>query len=337
MVPVPGDYTLQVRAKDLWGNVGEPVKVEFTIKAPFTQTTIFYVLLVVIGLILIYLIVRFRERQLHRENQILEEKVRERTAEIEAQKEEITSSIEYASRIQMAMLPEKDNFKTVFPDYFMIFKPRDIVSGDFYWIGESEKSVLFTVADCTGHGVPGAFMSTLGISTLNEIIANTDNLKANLILNLLREKIKTSLHQTGREGEAADGMDMAFCIMDKNRKKLQFSGAYNSLFIYQNGVFKEYKGDRMPIGIHYGEKSSFTNFEISIKKGDTIYIFSDGISDQFGGPCGSKYKISNLKRLLGRIHKKPMAAQRDIIEKEFETWKGSSEQVDDITMIGIRF
>ncbi len=204
---------------------------------------------------------------LQKENMILEEKVQERTAEIEAQKEEITSSIAYASRIQMAMLPEADHFKKFFADHFIIFKPRDIVSGDFYWIGECEKRFYFTVADCTGHGVPGAFMSTLGISSLNEIIINNVDLKANTVLNLLREKIKTSLHQTGKEGEAADGMDIAFCVLDKKRKTLQYSGAYNPLFIFRKGVFTEYKGDRMPIGIYYGEKDEFTNYEISAKQG----------------------------------------------------------------------
>ena len=336
MVPVPGDYTLQVRAKDLWGNIGDPVSVKFTIKAPFTKTTIFYVLTGFVILMLLFLIARFRVQQLSRKNLILEEKVRERTAEIEAQKEEITSSIEYASRIQMAMLPMDEHFKTHFSDYFIIFKPRDIVSGDFYWIGETAKNLFFTVADCTGHGVPGAFMSTLGISTLNEIITNNDDLHANTILNLLREKIKTSLHQTGKEGEAADGMDLAFCVMNKKKKTLQYSGAYNPLFIFQGKELKEFKADRMPIGIYYGEKKSFTNYEISLKEGDTLYIFSDGLSDQFGGPNGSKYKISNFKKLLTKIHNKQMSDQRSIILKEFEKWKGCEEQVDDITMIGLR-
>jgi len=336
MVPMPGEYTLRARAKDLWGNIGEPVSVKFTIKAPFTQTTIFYLLVGSVVLTLLFLFVRFREQQLHKENEILEGKVRERTAEIEAQKEEITASIEYASRIQMAMLPMNDHFKTCFSDYFIIFKPRDIVSGDFYWIGEGDKNVYLTVADCTGHGVPGAFMSTLGISTLNEIIANNDDLKANAILDLLREKIKTSLHQTGREGEAADGLDLAFCVFNKNKKMLQYSGAYNPLFIFQDNEFKEYKADRMPIGIYYGEKKAFSNYEINIKKGDTIYIFSDGLSDQFGGPDGSKYKISNLKKLLAKINTRPMTEQQSVIEKEFEEWRGSADQVDDITIIGIR-
>jgi serine phosphatase RsbU (regulator of sigma subunit) len=336
MVPVAGEFTLQVRAKDLWGNIGKPESVKFTIKAPFTETTIFYILTISVILLFLFIIVRFRERQLHNKNELLEEKVKERTAEIEEQKQEITSSIEYASRIQMAMLPVDDHFKTFFSDFFIIFKPRDIVSGDFYWIGEDDKHIFFTVADCTGHGVPGAFMSTLGISTLNEIITNNDDLQANTVLNLLREKIKTSLHQTGKEGEAADGMDVSLCVLHKNRKTLQFSGAYNPLFIFQGGEFKEYKADRMPIGIYYGKMEAFTNYEINLRKGDTVYIFSDGFADQFGGPDGGKYKKSNLKKLLTEIYYKPMDEQRSIIENEFKMWKGSADQVDDITIIGVR-
>lgn len=236
----------------------------------------------------------------------------------------------------MAMLPVDDLFKNAFSDHFILFKPRDIVSGDFYWLGEDEKHFFFTVADCTGHGVPGAFMSTMGISTLNEIITNRSDLQANTVLNLLREKTKNSLHQTGKEGEASDGMDVAFCILHKNKKTLEYSGAYNPMFIFQGGEFKEYKADRMPIGIYYGEKESFTNYEINIQPGDSIYIFSDGLADQFGGPAGTKYKKSNIKKLLSEIYYLPMSEQKQIIEKEFYKWKDKVDQVDDITMIGIR-
>jgi serine phosphatase RsbU (regulator of sigma subunit) len=332
----PGKYVLQVKAKDIWGNISEPKIVGFTIEAPFTQTTYFYIIVIGIALMVIIGVIRFRERQLKKDKRVLETRVMERTAKIEAQKQEITSSIEYASRIQRAMLPEVHHFKKSFSDYFIIFKPRDIVSGDFYWIGESDNHIFFTVADCTGHGVPGAFMSSLGISSLDEIITNNDNLKASAILNLLREKIKTSLHQTGKEGEATDGMDVAFCIFHKNGKKLEYSGAFNPLFIFRDGEFMEYRADRMPIGIYYGEKESFTNYEIDILKGDTIYIFSDGFADQFGGPKGSKYMKYNLKKLLTEINSKSMDEQRFILENEFENWKGSANQIDDVTILGIR-
>lgn len=332
----PGDYVLSIRAKDVWGNISQPQSVTFTVKPPFTRTLLFYLLTGVLLLGIIITIIRFRERQLVNKNRILEQKVRERTAEIEARKEEITASIAYASRIQRAMLPMEALFRESFSDYFIFFKPRDMVSGDFYWIGEDSKSIFFTVADCTGHGVPGAFMSTMGISTLNEIIANNQNLKANTVLDLLREKTKRSLHQTGKEGEATDGMDIAFCVLDKKKNILQYAGAYNPLFISQKGEIKEYKADRMPIGIHYGEESAFTNYVINLTKGDTIYLFSDGFTDQFGGPEGEKYKKSNLKKLLSEIYYRPMVEQRNILEAELEKWKGDADQIDDITIIGVR-
>ncbi|MCU0460538.1 MAG: SpoIIE family protein phosphatase [Bacteroidales bacterium] len=332
----PGDYTLRVRAKDLWGNIGDPVSLEFTIRAPFTKTLFFYLLIGIAALALMVLIIRFREKALQQTNRILEQKVKERTAEIEAQKEEITASIEYAGRIQRAMLPVEDHFKESFSDYFIMFKPRDIVSGDFYWIGMDDKAIFFTVSDCTGHGVPGAFMSTMGISTLNEIIANNRDLQANTVLNLLREKTMHALHQTGKEGEAADGMDIAFCILNKNRRTLQFSGAFNPLIIFQGGEFKEYRADRMPIGIHYGDEKSFTNYVIPVTRGDTLYIFSDGFTDQFGGPDGVKYKMANFRNLLKEIYYRPMIEQRNILESEFQKWRGNMDQVDDITIIGIR-
>lgn len=335
-VSKPGEYVLQVRAKDLWGNISEPHSVKFTIKAPLTKTPGFYVLSGLLLLSLVVLIIRFREKQLVIKNRLLEDKVRERTFEIESQKHEITSSIEYAGRIQMAMLPEEDHFRETFTDYFIIFKPRDIVSGDFYWIGEDSKSIFFTVADCTGHGVPGAFMSTMGISTLNEIIANNRNLSANKVLNLLRKKTMTALHQRGKIGEAADGMDIAFCVLDKNRTKLQYSGAFNPLFIFQGGELKEYKADRMPIGIHYGREIPFTNYVINVARGDTLYIFSDGYTSQFGGPEGSKFKKHNLRKLLSEIYYRPMIEQQNILLKEFERWKGTADQIDDVTILGIR-
>jgi serine phosphatase RsbU (regulator of sigma subunit)/ligand-binding sensor domain-containing protein len=335
-IPRQGEYVLKVRARDFWGNISESQSIRFTIRAPFTRTLIFYILAGFATFLVIGLVFRVREKQLHYQNRILEDKVKERTAEIEAQKEEITASIEYASRIQMAMLPMEDYFEKSFSDYFIFFKPRDIVSGDFYWIAENDKSIFFTVADCTGHGVPGAFMSTMGISTLNEIVSNNRNLKANTILNILRSKIMGVLHQTGKEGEAADGMDISLCVMNKEMTILEYSGAYNPLFIFQRGELKEYKANRMPIGIHYGEEVSFTNYEINVSKGDTIYLFSDGFSDQFGGSEGTKYKKSNLKKLLSEIYYRPMVEQRNIIDTELANWKGTGDQIDDITIIGVR-
>jgi serine phosphatase RsbU (regulator of sigma subunit) len=354
-----GKYKLNVRAKDIWGNRSDIKTLQFTIKPPFTESTWFYVLILAALITLFIIISKIRERKLINDKKVLEQKVKERTIEIREkaqkietqrdeimgqrdeiieQKKEITDSINYASRIQNAVLPLKDHFEQAFSDHFVIFKPRDIVSGDFYWIAEDTDKLYFTAADCTGHGVPGAFMSMLGISSLNEIFGNENNhLTAGRILNLLREKIKFSLHQTGKEGENKDGMDMALCIFHKKKSIIEYAGAYNPLYLIRDGELLEYKADRMPVGIYHVEKDSFTNHEIKIKKGDIIYIFSDGYVDQFGGPAQTKFKSVNLKKLLIEINTKTMTEQKQILEDRFNKWKGDLDQIDDLIFIGIRF
>ncbi len=354
-----GKYVLHVRSKDIWGNRSEIKSLKFNIKPPFTENIWFYVMIGVVLIISFIIISKIRERKHIRDKQILEKKVKERTIEIQEkaieieaqrdeitiqrdeilrQKEEITDSINYASRIQNAILPLQDHFARAFSDHFILFKPRDIVSGDFYWIAEDKDKLFFTAADCTGHGVPGAFMSMLGIASLNEIFGNENNhLTANRILELLREKIKFSLHQTGKEGENKDGMDMALCIFHKKKNILEYAGAYNPLYLIRDGELIEYKADRMPIGIYHVEKEHFTNHEIAIKKDDLFYIFSDGFADQFGGPAQTKFKSANMKKLLLEISNKPMDEQKYILEERFNKWKGDLDQIDDIIFIGIKF
>jgi serine phosphatase RsbU (regulator of sigma subunit) len=354
-----GNFTLHVRSKDLWGNYSEIKSLKFTIEPPFTESTWFYALVIIVVIALFISISKIRERKLINDKKILERKVKERTIEIQekaeeiktqrdeimgqhdeilVQKEDITASINYASRIQKAVLPINDHFEKVFNDHFILYKPRDIVSGDFYWIAEDKDKIYFTAADSTGHGVPGAFMSMLGISSLNEIFGSKDdNLTAHKILNQLRAKIKFSLHQTGKEGENKDGMDMALCILHKNTNILEYAGAYNPLYLIRDGELQEYKADRMPVGIYHVERDSFTNHEIKIKKGDVIYIFSDGYVDQFGGPGETKFKSSNMKKLLVEINSKPMNEQKQILEDNFHKWKGKLNQIDDIIFIGIKF
>jgi len=354
-----GNYTLHVRAKDIWENVSEIKSLKFKIKPPFTETRGFYALIAFFLIIGFIIILNARERKLLRAKKLLEHKVYERTVEIEEkaeeieaqrdeiteqrdeilrQKEGITDSINYASRIQNAILPDSDHLHKAFNDHFILFKPRDIVSGDFYWIAEDDEKLYFTAADCTGHGVPGAFMSMLGVSSLNEIFGSHSNhLTASKILNMLREKIKYSLHQTGKEGENKDGMDMALCIYHKNKNLIEYAGAYNPLYLIRDNKLQEYKADRMPIGIYHVEKESFTNHEIPIKKGDVIYIFSDGYADQFGGPGQTKFKTGNMKKLLMEISSQPMSKQREILVERFYKWKGELDQLDDIIIIGIRF
>lgn len=361
----PGEYRFLIRSANADGVWTEsPYSFSFRIKAPFWQTGWFITLMVILGILLIIWIIKLRERQLIREKRILEEKVRERTKEIRKQKDEIEKqrdeiekqkeiaeaqrdqiaqqnleikdSIFYAKRIQSAVLPSDAEIKRTLDEYFILFKPRDIVSGDFYWIHKNGSKKVVVAADCTGHGVPGAFMSMLGVTLLNEILNKDQIYQANLILSKLRDYIKITLGQTGKMDEAKDGMDMALVVIDEKKEELQYAGAYNPLILIRQGELLEYKGDKMPIGIQVNEKETFTNHIIKYLKGDTFYIFSDGYADQFGGERGGKFKIRPFKNLLLEIHQKPMRQQKDILEKTLVNWMGSEQQVDDILVIGVR-
>lgn len=268
--------------------------------------------------------------------------------EIARQKKQIVSSIEYARRIQEAVLDTTEEIIAVAPDNFILFKPRDIVSGDFYWFKKvsvfTKEYHVFTAADCTGHGVPGAFMSMLGTSFLNEIITEFyTELNAADILNRMREEIKKHLHQEEGSKMVKDGMDMALCAIDYETWELQFAGANNPLFIirYQNGVYAneviEIEPDRMPIGVHLREKPSFTNHRIAVARGDMLYLFSDGYIDQFGGEHGDKFKKKRFKELLLRGVTLPLSEQKVVLEQELAGWMGDKyHQIDDITVIGVR-
>lgn len=332
----PGNYTLTVMARAATGVVSDIRSLNFHIRPRITETGWFYFVVGFFFLAALFIIMRMREKKHIKAKELLEFKVMERTAEIAAQKQEITSSIEYASRIQLAMLPDSELFRETFSEYFIFFHPRDIVSGDFYWIARAGGRVFFTVADCTGHGVPGAFMSMLGISSLNEIINSDKVISASDVLNQLRVRIKLSLKQTGRQGEAADGIDMALCIYDKDTDVIEFAAAYNSLIHFRGARITEYRGDRMPIGIFYGQEEAFTNHVFKLEKGDVFYLFSDGFTDQFGGPDQAKYKLKNLKLFLASVKDLPMSDQQTIIGSEFNRWRGDQDQVDDVTILGFR-
>ncbi|HOT14507.1 MAG TPA: SpoIIE family protein phosphatase [Bacteroidales bacterium] len=265
----------------------------------------------------------------------------EQKKEIERKNQNLTDSIIYAKRIQQAMLPNKDLIATNCPEHFILFKPRDIVSGDFYWFKQIKNFTYIAAADCTGHGVPGAFMSMLGISILNEIVTKRDLNPPNEVLDELRKRVKKSLHQTGQDGEAQDGMDIALCLIDKESNEIQFSGAFNPLYIYRKNAHNSYdliesKADRMPIGIHPHDNRPFTNRRLNLQKNDTLYIFSDGYTSQFGGQKSEKFKSVRLKEILLDIQDKDMQTQQQILEDTITQWMGKSEQVDDILLIGVR-
>ena len=255
---------------------------------------------------------------------------------VQQQKQKITDSIVYAKRIQSAILPPNRFIQHLLVDHFILYKPRDIVSGDFYWIKQVEDRICIAAVDCTGHGVPGALMSMLGITFLNEIINKDSKIAANEILNDLRTHIISSLRQTGKSGETRDGMDISLCILNNKSRTLEYAGANNHMYMIRNNELSEMKSDRMPIGIHRRAKESFTNHVIEIQKDDVIYIFSDGYVDQFGGADGRKFLPSNFKNLLFDIHQKPFSEQRNILEQNFESWRGEHKQLDDILVIGFK-
>jgi serine phosphatase RsbU (regulator of sigma subunit) len=257
-----------------------------------------------------------------------------------SQKEEIISSINYAQRIQSAILPPEIYITELLNENFIFYKPKEIVSGDFYWIKQVKHYIILVSADCTGHGVPGAFMSMLGISCLNEIVQNREVTQANQILNELRTEIKHSLRQTGKKEESRDGIDMALCVIDRKKNILQYSGAHNPLYIITNNneeaVLKEIKADPMPVGVHFFSDKSFTNHEIQLNIGDAFYIFSDGFVDQNGGNNNHRFSSEKFKKLLLDIHDHPMYEQKEILEQTLKDWMGEHSQRDDILVIGVR-
>ena len=255
---------------------------------------------------------------------------------VKKQKQKIEDSIFYAKRIQSAVLPPNRFIQHLLVDHFIFYKPRDIVSGDFYWIKQIDDKILIAAADCTGHGVPGALMSMLGITFLNEIVNKNPQLHANEVLNELRMHVISSLRQTGGRGESRDGMDMALCIIDNKKRIMEYAGANNPLYLLRNKELEAVKADRMPIGIHRKAKEPFKNNVIDLKNDDIVYIFSDGFIDQFGGEHGHKYMAGNFKKLLLSIQEKPMKDQKEILEQTFNEWKGNHKQLDDILVIGFK-
>lgn len=266
--------------------------------------------------------------ELTEKNFIIEEKSRI----VEEQHKDIIDSINYAKRIQQAILAEEEHISDHLPPHFIFFKPKDIVSGDFYWAFEKGDYLYVTAADCTGHGVPGAFLTMLGISYLNEINSKEEVLTPAEILNQLRDKI---LKELSRHGTTKDGMDISLIRMNLKTSEVMWAGAFNPLWYTDNGVLKEIKANKQPIG--YAEDLlPFTNHTLNLMPTDTVYLFTDGFADQFGGPAGKKYKYKQMEQVLMSNRNKPFEEQKNILRRSFEDWKGSLEQVDDVTVIAIQ-
>ncbi len=302
-----------------------------------------------LGLTIILLFLAFRGyRQKQKSNGI----ITNQKNMVEEKNREIIDSINYAKRIQNALLNSEEHESKHLPEHFVFFNPKDIVSGDFYWTFERQNYLYLAVADCTGHGVPGAFLTMLGTAFLNEITAREVVLSPSEILDELRAKIIKELNQTGAEGENKDGMDMSLIRLDVKTKEMEWAGANNPLWLVKNKLEKEdsslelsisvdnkhlyeIKSDKQPIS-YYPDAKPFTNHKITLEKEDSIYLFTDGYADQFGGPKGKKFKYKPFKELLLSLSNKNMLAQKETLESNFIQWKGDLEQIDDVCVIGLR-
>jgi ligand-binding sensor domain-containing protein/serine phosphatase RsbU (regulator of sigma subunit) len=331
----PGTYVFQVRAgfgDELWKN--RPVSFRFSVSPPFYQTKWFYALCLAVALAIAYSYYKIRQANI----QITEQKV-----EIESQKDVIETknramvdSINYASTIQSATLPSDEEWYETMPDSFVLYKPKDIVSGDFYWLARWDDDIFFSAVDCTGHGVPGALMSIVGYNGLNQAVNEHKLSEPSAILNYLSESVNQSLRKSEHDNYVKDGMDIALCRINLKKMRVQFAGAYNPLLLIRNGEQMLYKGDRISIGSVDTKGQTFANHEVKIQKGDCLYIYSDGFADQFGGADGKKMKAAKMRQKILEISSLPMNEQKKELERYLAEWMGNLPQVDDICVIGVR-
>ena len=297
------------------------------------QQFIIYIVAVMLIVVLIFAGFMFNRYKITKRQKLIIEKQKEIVEE--SQKQTI-DSIKYAKRIQLALLTSEKYIGNYLKDFFIIYKPKDIVSGDFYCAVYANDKFYLATADCTGHGVPGALMSMLGISFLNEIIIEKGIHDPGKILNQLREEIVTALNQQGSNEESTDGMDMSLCCFDFSSNTLEYACANNGIYIIRENEVIKLKADKMPVGKYIGEVKPFTSGKIQFRKNDLIYTYTDGYTDQFGGPKGKKYTLKQFEEKLLEASKKSLNDQKEILLKNFDDWKGNLDQVDDITIIGIR-
>ncbi len=347
-----GTYVFQLMAcnnDDVWNS--QPVELKFEISIPFYKKLWVQILSGVVLILLIILVVQWRTRSLLRARELLKRLVEEKTVQLKEEKEivesiksvleeknkDITDSINYAKRIQEAILPSQAAILKNFPESFIYYRPKDIVSGDFYWFAEVQDYFFIAAVDCTGHGIPGAFMSLIASTLLNEIVKNKKEVKPAQILQSLNNGIIESLKQSDSDSSSRDGMDMAICRVDKKKSKLVFAGAARPFYHIRDKNLTEIKGQGYPIGGHYGLMNlKYSDSSIELKKGDLFYISSDGYADQFKGGDKKKFSTKRLKAMLVEISEESMGRQQILLNEAFENWRGEEKQIDDILVVGIR-
>jgi ligand-binding sensor domain-containing protein/serine phosphatase RsbU (regulator of sigma subunit) len=340
----PGNYTFTVKGSNsdyAWNEIG--TSLEITVLTPLWETKFAYAGYIILLVGMIVWIFQYRTRSLRRSNQELKNKeliakqIVKQKEELTVKNKSITDSIIYAKRIQEALLPSLDLYKRILPGSFILLKPKDIVSGDFYWINEKKDKIFIAVVDCTGHGVPGAFMSIIGFELLRKITDDQGIEGADEILQHLNDGVAVTFGKTNENTKLKDGMDIAFCVIDKKKAEIEYAGAFRPLYLIRDNKIEEIRGDRFSVGLlHEGESDHITKTTIKLQKDDIFYMFSDGYADQFGGPDGKKYKYRRFRHLLLTIHKLPLDQQLTYFDRSFEDWKGEHEQVDDVLIVGFR-
>jgi ligand-binding sensor domain-containing protein/serine phosphatase RsbU (regulator of sigma subunit) len=343
----PGNYTFYLYAANAEGQWSKPVMYQFSIQKPIWQLWWVWIIGFVIVYLSIYVVLRYRLNLLKREKKILEHKVQLRTQEIvnqskiiEAKNKDITDSIEYAKKIQDSILPSIEAIKKSLPESFIFYQQKDIVSGDFYWFAQKQNLTIIAAVDCTGHGVPGAFMSLIGNNILNQIINENNITDPAKILHHLNDGVIKALITSRTYGAAKDGMDMGICAINNSSNEIIFAGAMRPIYFCRDGKLEEVAGDKVAIGTDFHDgihkDFKFNNKKIEVQKGDAFYLSTDGYADQFGGEKGKKMMKKNFKNLLQHISHKPMSDQEKIVSDSFLEWKGNFEQVDDVLVIGYR-
>ncbi len=339
----PGDYVFKVKGSNsdnVWNE--DPTELIIHVKSPFYTTRTYYFIYTILMVLIIFWFIRWRTARLRKDNRILREK-QQAAIKIARQKEEltiknknITDSLNYAKRIQQALMPSETGFKKILPVSFVLHRPKDIVSGDFYWISENGNRIFVAAIDCTGHGVPGAFMSIIGYELFRRITHSPVKSSSDEILNILNAEF-ANIFSGVESMSLKDGMDIALCIIDRESADLSFSGAFNPLYIIREDKIIELKGDRFSVGLEEEDhQHGFTSQTIRLEKNDMVYMFSDGYADQFGGPDGKKFKYRRFRHILLNIHHFAMEEQKQLLDQTIDNWRGNMEQIDDILVLGFR-
>jgi serine phosphatase RsbU (regulator of sigma subunit) len=343
-----GEYVFMVKAKNVYGVESRVATYRFTILSPWFRTIWAYLIYAALFILIIYVSIKLSNRRITRQKDHLEEVVRDRTAEVVMQKAEvekqkelveqknrdIMDSIRYAKRLQDAILPTREYIRDCFKSSFVFYRPKDIVSGDFYFVRKVANRIYFAVVDCTGHGVPGAFVSIVGHNGLNRAMKEYDLKKPADILDKLSELVEEAFRQEGYSG-VRDGMDVALCCLHLDTNRLEFAGANNPLYIISNGELIEIKGNKQPVGL-FEDRVPFVNHEIQLKENDLVVLFSDGYVDQFGGEQGKKYKNTRFKLKLTGLSNESGETFEKELQREFDAWADGHEQLDDVCVFGIR-